>query len=86
MWNVLNKTVPNYMSTQTHYVNQIHQRHTRANVNNLLYIPHSSSQKSFYVTAGREWNELPADLKNANVLENFKKKCSLHVLLNVDRF
>ena len=33
MWKVLHKTVPNYMSTQTHYVNQIHQRHTRANVN-----------------------------------------------------
>ena len=85
MWKILNNCVPNYLSNRVQYVHQIHQRQTRASANNLLFIPHSS-QKSFYVTAGREWNDLPPNLKDIDVLESFKKKCTSHVLLNVDRF
>jgi hypothetical protein len=72
-------------ASHVHYVHQIHQRQTRASANNFLFI-HHSSQKSFYVTAGREWNDLPPNLKYIDVLESFKKKCTFHVLLNVDRF
>ena len=76
------KTSPSYLTSRFKYVNEVHPRHTRTPVNNLLYPPRpklSLFKGSFTYSGSILWNSLPINIKINSNISCFKKKLKAYM-------
>ena len=77
MFKVVNNSAPNYLMKLFKPVKHIQKRASRSTNLNNFYLPFPRIEcfkSSFAYKAAKIWNDLPKDIKDTNVLENFKTK------------
>ena len=83
VFNCLTNQYTNF-SNWFHYLQDVHNRNTRSNVNKNLYIPHIRTvrygEKSIKVTGAKIWNELPLHIKDAKSYYSFKNEYKNYLL------
>ena len=75
LYQILNTKTPRYLSCEFRSLDTVHMTNTRGNHN--LVIPHHRTviyNKSFTVTACREWNNLNLSTRNSLSLASFKRR------------
>ena len=73
---IVNKTCPSYMSSNFKFLNEnVNRTNTRSYQHN-FFIPSIGSQgtKTFFYTAMKDWNSLPANIKEIKNEDRFKEK------------
>ena len=72
---IVNKKCPSYMNNNFSLVSDIHSHNSRNSKGN-FYLPQVNcfTSTTFYYQAIKDWNSLPADVKNVSYIYEFKKK------------
>ena len=71
---------PDYLRDNFIKVSDFHQHNTRtSDLNFIVPISFSSINNTFFATAIREWNNLPANIKMSTSLQQFKKLVKCHL-------
>ena len=76
---------PEYISSILTYVSEHHERQIRSTALDLLHIPGSHSayfDRVFSVQSPKQWNSLPADIRNSTSINRFKSELKRFLFYN----
>ena len=85
VYKALHGLAPEYIVDLFTKVSDSHSRHLRSVDNELLRVPSSKTnmfENSFTITAAKQWNELPLEVRNSSSLNAFKNSLKTHLLNN----
>ena len=85
VYKALHGLAPEYIVDLFTKVSDSHSRHLRSVDNELLRVPSSKTnmfENTFTITAAKQWNELPLEVRNSSSLNAFKNSLKTHLLNN----
>ena len=83
VYKALHGLAPEYIEDLFTKVSDSHSRHLRSVDNKLLRVPSSKTnifENSFTITAAKQWNELPLEVRNSSSLNAFKNTLKMYLL------
>ena len=83
VYKALHGLAPEYIEYLFTKVSDSHSRHLRSVDNELLRVPSSKTnifENSFTITAAKQWNELPLEVRNSSSLNAFKNTLKMYLL------
>ena len=85
VYKAINDLAPESISDIFTRVSDSHIRNIRSLDNDLLRVPSSKTsfyENSFTISAAKQWNELPLDIRNRSCLNSFKNALKTYLLNN----
>ena len=85
VYKAINDLAPEYISDIFTKVSGLHTRNLRSADNDFLRAPSSKTsfyENSFTVSAAKQWNELPRDIRNSSSLNSFKNALKTYLFYN----
>ena len=83
LFKIFHTSTPSYLVSRFHLLSSNHNLNTRSYHNSLLNIRHhrtSLYSTSFSVSAARDWNSLPQEIRGCQTLVSFKRNLILSLL------